>query len=704
MVRALTPPKPSPRAAALTSWLRRVRPLRWLQIALAAALIVRVAGVGRTFLPGPGTLIALLAVVHTIDLGRRRPPAAGWRTLVRSHQFAIGVAIAVATAVLVRWPPSLGSDLRHQPLDIDEGRLATSVQHFFLKGELLHQTVEHYPGLVFWILTAASFFAYLRALMSGAIRSVFEAPLDLFVLAARMANVWMAAGTVLFTGLIGRTLSGSTAALVAALIVAIVPLSVQTTTAVRNDPGQVLFITAAVWAALALYRSDQKTWGPIAGALAGIAAAIKYSSVFALVPALIAAIARGTTTARLQRAGLVLMAFVVAVATTNHFLWSDFPNFVHQLAAQVAITGNVHWAAMENPAAFYMMILGRFGPGWPLLILAAGFGVYGLSTRRAEMWIFWAFPLLYLSFMTGRPAQFPRWVYPLVPFVAVAGASGLVAAARFLRVQASTRSRASERILLTALTAALVVIALAPPAWKGAMAFSQRLAPPTHTLVERWLQEHAAPGEDVLLEIHWLNFAGSEPRVKRVVDLPAVLGGGLYHLFAHNWIVVPEPYFGNPALRRLSFVRRFHSDQSAFFGNLGYDYEVYAAPKVPPSIDGADVRLDSPEAAPFLGPEWSADSTAPGLALPATGASLFLPVVPRPLIDIELEVTGPKSASISLVVGETPVALAEKPSRDPGTRLFAGVARIDPAARGTELRLQRVERRDEIRIVRLRIG
>ena len=180
------------------------------------------------------------------------------------------------------------------------------------------------------------------------------------------------------------------------------------------------------------------------------------------------------------------------------------------------------------------------------------------------------------------------------------------------------------------------------------MAFSQRLAPSTHALVERWLQEHVAPGDDVLLEIHWLNFAGSEPRIKRVVDLPAVLGGGLYHLFAHNWVVVPEPYFGNPALRRLSFVRRFHSDQRAFFGNMGYDFEVYAAPKVPPSIDGADVRLDSPEAAPFLGPEWGADSArAPGLALPPTGASLFLPVVARPLINIELEITGSQDASVS---------------------------------------------------------
>ena len=468
-----------------------------------------------------------------------------------------------------------------------------------------------------------------------------------------------------------------------------------------------------MWAALVQSRSDRKGWGALAGALAGIAAAIKYSSVFALVPALIAA-ACGATTARLervpggaQRIALTLGGFVVAVATTNHFLWSDFPNFIRQLSAQVEITGVAHWAAMENPAAFYTMILGRFGPGWPLLILAAAFAAYALSTRRVEMWIFWAFPLLYISFMTGRPSQFPRWVYPLVPFVAVAGASGLVAVTGFLRARAAAQPSRSRRILLASVSAALVAIVLVPPAWRGALAFTQRLTRPTHALVEAWLRENTSPGDVVLLEIHWLKVEESNFRVERVAELPVVLQGGLYRLLANNWVVVPEPYFGNPALRRLSFVRRFHADQSAWGGNLGYDFEVYAAPKAPPSIAGADVALDTAEAAPFLGDEWRHDdSGAPGLRLPPGGASLFLPAVARPSIDIELEVAGSQipTAPISLLVGGAPVLLSERPSRESGRRVLAGAVPINPSARGTELRLERGDRKDEIRIVRLRVG
>ena len=110
-----------------------------------------------------------------------------------------------------------------------------------------------------------------------------------------------------------------------------------------------------------------------------------------------------------------------------------------------------------------------------------------------------------------------------------------------------------------------------------------------------------------------------------------------------------------------------------------------------------------------MGPEWRPDGTAaPGLTLPASGASLFLPSVFRPAINIELDITGtqnpPSAAPISLVVAGTPVVLMEKPTSEPGKRTLAAVVPIDPAARGTELRLEPVQRNDQIRIVRLRIG
>lgn len=477
--------------------------------------------------------------------------------------------------------PGIGADLGHTPLDIDENRLAASVKHFFDTGNIDHRTVEHYPGAVFWLFAAASFLRYVRDITSGIELPPDQISIASYVLAARVANVFVAALIVWLTGLIGRRVSGTFAALLGALVVAIVPLSIDTTTVVRNDPGMLLAVMGAIYAALVFHDTKNGTWLLAGGLLAGIATAIKYSSMFAIVPVLIASGAGGSARERLRRCSVAVLCFVLAIAVTNHFIWWDFPNFLQQLKAQVALTASGHWAATANPAGFYMMILERFGPGTALLILAGGYAVYALCTRRVLLWIFVSFPLLYLWFMTQRPAQFPRWVFPLVPFVSIAGAAALAAMLRF--AAALTASRARGAALEARAAIALVLLAaLAQPAWNGLVAFSRRVTPPTHAMAEEWLETHAPPGSVVASDLHFLDFTRSKLTVRRL-DFEAMMpAGDLAQLAGADWLVVPEPYFGNPMLRRLGFVQRFHADRS-FGGHMGYDYEIYAVPKIPGS-------------------------------------------------------------------------------------------------------------------------
>lgn len=564
----------------LVNWTTLTTPLTGVA---AAALILRLAGYGLTWLPGAGTLFLLLAAFHVVAaaLTRGTPPA-GWRRCFAAHAFGIALGLAVALALAVRLP-GMGNELGHTPLDIDENRLAVSVKYFFDSGQLQHLTVEHYPGAVFWLFALASFLYYLRDLTSGIELPPSQLPIHAFVLAARMANVFVAAATVAIVGRLGRRVAGPAAGLLAAGIVAIVPLSVETTTLVRNDPGMVLMVIAAVYATVVFHEHKRRSWLVAAGALAGVATGIKYSSVFAIVPVLIAAACDGGMRERLERSALAMLGFCGAVAITNHFVWYDFPNFLRQLAAQVAITAGGHWAATDNPSAFYVMILDRFGPGWPMVALAGAFAIYGLCTRKPQLWIFLSFPLLYLWFMTKRPSQFPRWVYPLLPFVAVAGSAALSAAVRFVRARAAGRPRLVSAAAHAA-AAVFVFAVLAQPIWSGAVSFSRRVVPPTHALAEAWLQEHASPGSVVLLGHEWLDLGESRLVTKRV-DLQAVLDGGIEQLAGADWLVVPEPYFGKPVLRRLGLVQRFHSTQG-FAGSGGYDYEVYAVPKIPVSAPG----------------------------------------------------------------------------------------------------------------------
>jgi hypothetical protein len=540
----------------------------------AIAFVIRLAGYGRSWLPSPLILLLLIALAHAVSPVLR----ARARTIFQRYRFEIALAAIVAMALAVRLP-GIGADLGHTPIDIDENRLASSVKHFFDTGTIDHVTVEHYPGAVFWLFSASAFVRYVHDLTHGIELPPDQIPVANYVFAARVANACVACVIVWLTGLLGRRIAGAATGLLAAALVAILPLSVDTTTVVRNDPGMVLVVLGAVYAALALYDTQRTPLAIAGGVLAGLATGIKYSSMFALVPVLIAAAAAGSRAERLRRLAIAGTAFLLAVAISNHFVWWDFPNFLRQLTAQVALTASGHWAATDNPAGFYLEVLDRFGPGVVLVTCAGGFAVYALCTRRAALWIFVSFPLLYLWFMTRRPAQFPRWVFPLVPFVAVGGVAALLTS---LRLVAVALPAASPRIRLVARVAVLLVAvaALAQPGWHGVVAFSRRLSPPTHAVAEQWLETHAAPGSVVASDVYFLNFGDSKLKVRRLDFETMMPAGALDQLAGADWLVVPEPYFGNPILRRLGFVQRVHADQG-FGGRLGYDFEIYAVPKIP---------------------------------------------------------------------------------------------------------------------------
>ena len=131
-----------------------------LPIVMFAAMFLRLAGVGITWLPSAVSLatcgLAALALkglaIHRVQFVAA---ASDWRGLLDRYGFAIGLAALALLAVLIRLP-SIGADLGHQPIDIDEHRLASNVKQFFVTGEIGHRTVEHYPGAFFWALTGAS--------------------------------------------------------------------------------------------------------------------------------------------------------------------------------------------------------------------------------------------------------------------------------------------------------------------------------------------------------------------------------------------------------------------------------------------------------------------------------------------------------------------------------------------------------------------
>jgi hypothetical protein len=387
-----------------------------------------------------------------------------------------------------------------------------------------------------------------------------------------------------------------------------------------------MLITAAVLVALRSYETGRGREAFIAGVLAGLATGVKYSSLFVLIPVVLAAATTKDKDRRGPSLALAMAGFVTALLVSNHFLWADIPNFLRQLSQQIGITGGEHWAAMDNPAAFHVSVLARQVVGWPLMIAAAGFATYRLGVGNWRWWLFLSFPLAYISFTAQRPAQFPRWVYPSAPFVAVAASAALFAIVGLLTVRTiGTDSR--RRAQRVALGLCISVLLMSPILWAWAYQTSRRLATPTYTLVETWLEEQAPNENRLLIEKGWLDLPRPRFRPNRVDDLGAALDGALYQLAAQDWIVVHEGRLQHPSLRSLELVKDFAASTS-FGGSLGPDFAIYRPPPIEPLPLPVSIGLDDPAATAFLGADWGpGEPGGRGRELPSEGASLYIPPV-----------------------------------------------------------------------------
>ena len=315
---------------------RLIVSLRWA----AAVGLIASFGSSAPWLPRPSVWFLALVAFHVINV---LATASDWKGLadwVRLHGFAVSLGGIVLIGACLRLS-GIRCDLGHTPVDVDENRLAGTVLSFFRTGQIDHSTTENYPGIAFWLLVGSDLFVYLTALTQGVGGKLNNVPFELFVLGGRVTNVMLGAGTIAFAGLLGQKLGGQRNGLVAALVVAVSPLSVEISAQLRNEAAQVFFIVATAWAAVMLaglipenvpagagtspqVRGSQLA--ALAGGLAGAATAVKYTAVFALLPALLAAtlvtvaenLGGMRSRSRAWRLpGLVLLTFLAVLAHTT---------------------------------------------------------------------------------------------------------------------------------------------------------------------------------------------------------------------------------------------------------------------------------------------------------------------------------------------------------------------------------------------------
>jgi len=605
----------------------------------AGLLLLRLGGYGHGIAPSAGVFLAILLLLLVYErlhaelaVHGREAAFTRWRDWAGGHSFALGLAAITALALGLRFF-ALTRELGHIPPNVDENRLNVSILHLFRTGDIDYHTVEHYPGIHYWMLAGTYLFAYVWGLMNDVGRHLGQMPANYFLGFGRAVSALQSAATVALVGLLGRRLVCARTGLLAAGVMALAPLSILVGRQVRNDAATTMLIVAAVIVALGVYRRGFRPWEPaLAGALAGLAAGVKYTGVFALLPVLLACALSEDRQRRVQAAGLALVGFLPAALLSNPFVWADIPNLLVQLSDQISITDESHWAAQDNPARYHVMIFVQRVLGWPMLLLGAAALAYHLAAGSRRWWVFAIYPLTSIWFVAQRPSQLPRWVYPEAPFMAVAAAAGLIAllawaGKRFPAVQRDPARRA-------ALAALTIIVLLSPMIRTNALNLSLLISTPTWTLAEQWVESNAAQGDRILLDRYWLQLDAQRYDLNRQ-PLDEILARRSYELAANDWIVVHEQLFGSAALDGLRRVAQITLDHS-FFGTQGPDFFIFQPPEVAPARVPLQVMLAERDADRYLGHEWPSSGGDATHRLPDGGAGLYLPPLGRQILQLDV--------------------------------------------------------------------
>jgi len=334
------------------------------------------------------------------------------------------------------------------------------------EGHVLHPTMQllrsgswdpgwyGYPPLTFYLISSAANGVNLfqRAVTTG--RSLVDelpfsnevftpagrlydiiGPTDL-IWTGRLVMLLLGIGTVLASGLLGRTVFDPRTGWVAALIVACCPSFVSRGSFVMVDTATTFFSTLALYLVARFHRPDgdaDKGWARPAhvlafgvGLAAALAAASKYSAIVLVPVALAAVVVAARTVTRAIRSSVALGAGLLAgLAAGAPTFALRFHEIMDALRTQARL-----YAIYEGTPSYWRTAVQTYELGVPLVLCGAA-GLWQMLRRRehratAWTWLLFAalltLPLLRYSFQPFRN------LLPLCPLVAIAGAHFIVGA------------------------------------------------------------------------------------------------------------------------------------------------------------------------------------------------------------------------------------------------------------------------------------
>ncbi|MCL4813798.1 MAG: glycosyltransferase family 39 protein, partial [Vicinamibacteraceae bacterium] len=411
---------------------------------------------------------------------------------VKPETLWLVVTLAVATLLRV-W--RLDAGLPYQT-GADEPQIMVRVLTMMKTGDL-NPHFFMYPGLVFYLHLPVAILAYLVGTVRGTWHALAEFGPEHVYLWGRAVTAALGVATVFVTHQIGMRW-GARHALLAAGLMAVMPLHVRESHFVLTDVPATFLVALTGWLALRAHEDEGWLAFAAAGFTAGLAAAMKYNAGVALVLPLVAVwLTWPVRPSRGAAAGGIIAAAFAGFLAGAPYTLIDLPAFLNDygLLMRQFVARPDH---LESGWLVYLKHL-RLAYGWPSMILLGVGTVMGLvraarGPGRARWTLVVALPLVYLWLIADRLFIYGRYLLPLLPFTSVLTAAAVISGVALLR--RFHIPHLARRALITALT----IAALLPPLWASVRFLEQRSRPTTHALAYEWITTHVPAGSVIVVE------------------------------------------------------------------------------------------------------------------------------------------------------------------------------------------------------------
>jgi 4-amino-4-deoxy-L-arabinose transferase-like glycosyltransferase len=418
-----------------------------------------------------------------------------WREASDLRMSRVGLAAVLATAAILRfW--ALGHGIPHS-VQVDEPEIVERAFNMMRSGSLNPRGFFDYPGLYLYVQFVVSCARFIYGAIGGEWTSLAAASTPSFYLWGRAVSACFGVATVFLVFQIGLRWGGRHG-LLAAAIMAVMPLHVRYSHYVLTDAPLTFFVTLTLLLSLIAHERNRAWVFAMAGVAAGLAAATKYNGGLALVMPLVACWmtvpARPSRTINaLAIVGGAMVGFIVAAPYTI----LDLPGFLNAFA-RLSSEYRRGVPPAEPPWSVYLKHL-RMNLGLPALLMALAGAIMGLvRVVRGPGRIRWAvllvFPLLYFWLISHQQIVFGRYLLPLVPMLCVLAAAAVISGVSLLRRYEIPRAPRS------ALIVALTVLALLPPALTAIAWTRDASRDWTSELAYNWAVANLPEGSRIVME------------------------------------------------------------------------------------------------------------------------------------------------------------------------------------------------------------